>query len=334
MSQTRLSLIESTGDLRVQGNFQKVSVTSGTAARVVDATAIMVGRATGVTVNSTACDSDNIATWVQPANTLITQIDVWCVTAPTISSGNIGYEVGTVSGQGEIVTGIDRELLDTGTTIVINSVAQTSLVQVTQNANTFAVSAQYTSVARNIFCNITNSANAVVATGPRKSRFIMDSDRNRGGALTDYIARVWAPGLAKQFRTGQLGGLRRERINGLEAASAVLPVRLGNQTFDALLVAYRLEGKLYRITGLAPRGSGLLPAMTEAARSFRRLSGAKAGRLREKRISIVTVRGGDTPARLARRMDFDAWRLERFRVLNGLRRGEPLRAGQRVKLVR
>ena len=181
---------------------------------------------------------------------------------------------------------------------------------------------------------ITSSADGGVAAGPGKSRFIMDSDRNRGGALTDYIARVWAPGLAKQFRTGQLGGLRRERINGLEAASAVLPVRLGNQTFDALLVAYRLEGKLYRITGLAPRGSGLLPAMTEAARSFRRLSGAKAGRLREKRISIVTVRGGDTPARLARRMDFDAWRLERFRVLNGLRRGEPLRAGQRVKLVR
>ncbi|MCH8951809.1 MAG: M48 family metalloprotease [Proteobacteria bacterium] len=181
---------------------------------------------------------------------------------------------------------------------------------------------------------ITNSANAVVATGPRKSRFIMDSDRNRGGALTDYIARVWAPGLAGQFRTGRLGGLRRERINGLEAASAVLPVRLGNRTFDALLVAYRLEGKLYRITGLAPRGSGLLPAMTEAARSFRRLSGAEAGRLREKRISIVTVRGGDTPARLARRMNFDDYRVERFRVLNGLRRGEPLRAGQRVKLVR
>ena len=181
---------------------------------------------------------------------------------------------------------------------------------------------------------ITNSANAVVATGPRKSRFIMDGARDRGGRLTDYISGVWAPGLARNFRTGQLTGLRRERINGLEAASAVLPVRLNNQTYDALLVAYRLDGKLYRITGLAPRGSGLLPAMTDAASTFRRPSGAEAARLREKRIDIVTVRSGDTAERLARRMNFDAWRVERFRVLNGLRPGAPLRAGERVKLVR
>ena len=181
---------------------------------------------------------------------------------------------------------------------------------------------------------ITNSANAVVAAGPRNSRFVMDGDRDRGGRLTDYIRGVWAPGLAGNFRTGQLTGLRRERINGLDAASAVLPVRLNNQTYDALLVAYRLDGKLYRITGLAPRGSGLLPAMTDAARSFRRLSGAEAGRLREKRIHIVTVRSGDTAERLARRMNFDDYALERFRVLNGLRPGAQLRAGERVKLVR
>jgi predicted Zn-dependent protease len=181
---------------------------------------------------------------------------------------------------------------------------------------------------------ITNSADAVVAAGPRNSRFIMDGDRDRGGRLTDYIRGVWAPGLARNFRTGQLTGLRRERINGLDAASAVLSVRLNNQTYDALLVAYRLDGKLYRITGLAPRGSGLLPAMTDAARSFRRLSAAEAGRLHEKRIEIVTVRPGDTAERLARRMNFDDYRVERFRVLNGLRPGEPLRAGERVKIVR
>ena len=181
---------------------------------------------------------------------------------------------------------------------------------------------------------ITNSADAVVAAGPRKSRFIMDGDRDRGGRLTDYIRGVWAPGLAKQFRTGQLTGLRRERINGLEAASALLPVRLNNRTYDALLVAYRLNGKLYRITGLAPRGSGLLPAMRDAAWTFRRLSGVEAGRLREKRIDIVTVRSGDTPERLARRMNFDEYRVERFQVLDGLRPGAPLRAGERVKLVR
>jgi len=181
---------------------------------------------------------------------------------------------------------------------------------------------------------ITNSADQVVASGPQNSLFIMDGDRNRWGPLTDYIRRVWAPGIAKKYRTGQLSGLRSERINRLESASAVMPVRLNNRTYDALLVAYRLNGKLYRITGLAPQGSGLLREMTEAARSFRRLSATEAGRLREKRIDIVPVRSGDTPERLARRMKFDDYRIERFRLLNGLRPGQPLLAGQKVKLVR
>jgi predicted Zn-dependent protease len=182
--------------------------------------------------------------------------------------------------------------------------------------------------------DITNTADAVVAKGPSNSVVILDGDRDRAGRLTDYVAGVWARQIAQSHRVGALTGLQPQRINGLEAASAVLPVQLGNRTYDALLVAYRLDGKLYRVTGLAPRGSGLLPAMQDAAWSFRRLSAAEAAGLREKRIQIVTVRQGDTAESLARRMNVDGYALERFQVLNGLRPGEPLRAGERVKIVR
>lgn len=160
MGKSGYTLIESTGDGRAQGVFQKVSVTAGTGARVVDAGLLMTGRATGVTVNAAQGDSDNIGEWTQPANSLIVQCDIWCVTAPVIGSGDIGYEVGTTSSGAQIVATITDELVDAGTTVVINSVAQTILVQVTQNANTFAVSAQYTATARTIFCNITNTVNS------------------------------------------------------------------------------------------------------------------------------------------------------------------------------
>jgi len=160
MGQTRYSLLESTGDVRTQGDFQKVSVTSGTDTRVVTGSPVMVALVPGVTVNSTAGDSNNIKTWVQPANTLITQIDVWCTLAPTISSGDIGFEVGTSSGSGQIVLEASDDLVDAGTTVVLNSVAQCTLVQVTQSAATFVISAQWTDVARDIFCNITNTANS------------------------------------------------------------------------------------------------------------------------------------------------------------------------------
>ena len=164
MAQTRFRRgpLHTTG-VTLTGVVQQVTVASSTGVKTVIATPWQTAIVTGVTVNSTFGDSDNIQTWVQPANSLITQIDVWCAAAPTIATGDIGYEVGTVSGQGEIVANIVDEILDGGTTVVINSVAQTALVQVTQNVATFVVSAQYTATARDIFCNITNSANASTA---------------------------------------------------------------------------------------------------------------------------------------------------------------------------
>lgn len=181
---------------------------------------------------------------------------------------------------------------------------------------------------------IRNAADRVAAEGPRGARFIFDAGRDPGGPLTDYIARVWAPAIARSQRTGQLAGLSGGRINGLEAARAVLPVELGGRVHEALLVAVRLGGRVYRVTGLAPRGSGMLGPLEAAAMSFRRLSDAEAAALSEKRLRVVTVQPGDTVERLARRMNVEGHHAEQFRVLNGLAPGEPLRRGQRVKLVR
>lgn len=181
---------------------------------------------------------------------------------------------------------------------------------------------------------ITNSAQAVAARGPRDARFILDSQRDPGGTMDAYIARVWAPQIARQTRVGRLNGPRPERISGLDAASAVLPVAINGQAWGALLVAVRHNGQVYRMMGLAPAGSGLLSGLGDAAWTFRPLSAAEAAQLREKRIDVVTVRAGDTAEGLARQMRVDAYPVERFRVLNGLRPGAPLRAGERVKVVR
>ena len=66
--------------------------------------------------------------------------------------------------------------------------------------------------------------------------------------------------------------------------------------------------------------------------SFRRLSDREAATAGAQRITVVTVRPGDTPESLADRMAGEA-PLGRFLMLNGLRRGEPLTPGRRVKLV-
>jgi hypothetical protein len=132
-----------TGPVRSEGGFQVVSKNSTTGAytdiATIASTGIVtdkyvkhVGFATGVTVNTTAGDSSTIGEFTQPANTIITNIKIFCDTAPVIGTGDIGYEVGTSSSGAQIVAAIADEILDGGTTVVVGNVTTTTLVATTQ----------------------------------------------------------------------------------------------------------------------------------------------------------------------------------------------------------
>ena len=162
------------GAVRSKNGFKVISENSSTGAitEVVDiaSTGIVtskfvkhVGFATGVTVNTTAGDSPAIGEFTQPANTIITDIKIFCVTARVIGTGDIGYEVGTSSSGAQIVAAVTDEILDGGTTVVVGNVTTTTLVAQTQSATTAPASVQYTSAERTIFCNITNTVDATTA---------------------------------------------------------------------------------------------------------------------------------------------------------------------------
>ena len=162
------------GAVRSENGFKVINVASGTGAVTetssIASTGIVtnkyiqhVGFATGVTVNSTAGDSPAIGEFTQPANTIITNIKIFCVTAPVIGTGDIGYEVGTTSSGAQIVAAQTDEILDGGTTVVVGNVTVTDLVLQTQDATTAPASVQYASAERTIYCNITNTVDATTA---------------------------------------------------------------------------------------------------------------------------------------------------------------------------
>lgn len=181
---------------------------------------------------------------------------------------------------------------------------------------------------------IQNSAQAVTAAGPNGSGLIFDGTRYDGGSMEAYIARVWAPQIAEQARVGRLSDLRARRIDGLEAASAALPVQTNDGVKVLRMTAIRDGGQVYRFLGVQPQGAGGIGAeMDRAAASFRKLSASEARAQKPYRIVIRTVRAGETVASLARLTPFDELGEARFRVLNGLAEGEGLRAGDKVKVV-
>jgi hypothetical protein len=159
------------GPVRSENGFEVINVSSTTGVEtttfdlastgiVTDKYVKHVGFATGVTVNSTAGDSPAIGEFTQPANTIITNIKIFCATAPVIGTGDIGYEVGTSSSGAQIVAAVTDQILDGGTTVVIGNVTLPSLVLQTESGTTAPASVQYTSAERTIYCNITNTVNS------------------------------------------------------------------------------------------------------------------------------------------------------------------------------
>lgn len=181
---------------------------------------------------------------------------------------------------------------------------------------------------------IQNSSSAVVAVGPSNSRVIFDGQRYQGGSMDAYIARTWAPGIAQNARTGELQNLRRRTIGGKPAASGVLPVQTQSGVAVLRMTAIRDGDRIYRFLGVQPQGQNRLgERMERAAGTFRGLSSSEARKFKPYKIDIRTVRRGDTQEKIAARMPVDDFAVERFRVLNGLRAGETLQAGQKVKVI-
>ena len=115
---------------------------------------------TGVTVNSTAGDSAAIGEFAQPADTLITDIKVFCAAAPVIGAGDIGFEVGTTSSGVDIVAAVTDGILDNGVTVSVGHIRPLTLVAPSVPTTTATISIHYAATARPIYCNITNTQNS------------------------------------------------------------------------------------------------------------------------------------------------------------------------------
>lgn len=175
-----------------------------------------------------------------------------------------------------------------------------------------------------------NSPTAAVAYGPDKSRIVFDgAPKPVDGSMASYVRDVWGAKLG-------LRNVETITVNGLDAATGSASVRTSDGTFDARLVAYRVDAKtVYRFLFLTPpsRTAALSDELRRTTYSFRKLSSAEAAALRPQALRIVTVGPGDTVEKLAQRMPFADYRIERFEVLNGISRNDSLRVGQKLKLV-
>jgi hypothetical protein len=142
------------------GEYTNNFVIDSTGTVVTSPAIVLQGISTG-TLNATSGDS--ITAFAQPANTVITKISIVCVTAPTVATGDIGFEVGTSSSGSQIVATVADEILDGGTTVPAGALYNATLVTGTVASDAApAASPLYASAARDIYLNITNTTTPTV----------------------------------------------------------------------------------------------------------------------------------------------------------------------------
>jgi len=110
-----------------------------------------------VTGHALVDSADSVVSWTQPANTMLSRMWIVCTTAPTISSGDIGYEVGTSSSGQQIVATSTDTILDGGTTIAVGKSKEITLIAGDASAN-----ANNTVAARTIYLNLIATTDASV----------------------------------------------------------------------------------------------------------------------------------------------------------------------------
>lgn len=177
-----------------------------------------------------------------------------------------------------------------------------------------------------------NMPDKVVATGPNNANVQFFGDKPQSGSPAAYLRSELSQKVKVQF-----GEIQTMKINGLAAATGVGRANIGNgrtAPLRAVVYAFAPEEYFFFLM-LYPGGitESLNDQYQQMANSFRKLSASEASKLKPRRIRIVTVKPGDTVAKLAAQSAFDDHDVKRFRLLNDLSANDTLQAGTKVKIV-
>jgi predicted Zn-dependent protease len=141
--------------------------------------------------------------------------------------------------------------------------------------------------------------------------------------LAQYLASGWIENVDES-------SIEDFAINGLPAATALAK---GDQ-WAFRLYAIRFGTEVYRFIFAAKQMTADADrAFRYSVTTFRRMTQSEVDSARPLRLRIVTVQHGDTAERMAGRMPLVDRPLERFLIVNGLNPGDPLKPGDKVKIV-
>lgn len=159
-----------------------------------------------------------------------------------------------------------------------------------------------------------------------------------GGGRYDGNLDGYVQGLFQQLagQGSQIGSipLQRTTINGIAASygSANMANSQGTRLTVTIIGYAYSPNTAYQLMVVTPQGQSM-GGLVATVNSMARMTDQEAAGVKSRKIHLVRVRAGDTPASLAKQMAYGDHQLERFQVLNGLKAGDKLAPGATVKLI-
>jgi predicted Zn-dependent protease len=142
-------------------------------------------------------------------------------------------------------------------------------------------------------------------------------------SLPDYLKSGW-------MERVEPASIEQLTVNGFPAATATAT----GEQWSFRLYAVRYGSDVYRfIFATKNRSAQSDRAFRESVMSFRRMSLKESQEVHPLRIKIIAAENGDTQEKLARRMAVSDRPLEVFRVINGLAPHDPIKPGEKLKIV-
>ncbi|WP_239805800.1 M48 family metalloprotease [Croceicoccus hydrothermalis] len=175
-----------------------------------------------------------------------------------------------------------------------------------------------------------NGTQAVTITGQTGKAQL--TTRPYGNNLDSYIRGAFADLTPQGQQNIVPQAIQRTTVNGIEAAYGQARVNNGQSNVEVTVFAYEFSNdQAFHFLTITPVGQ--TATFNPMFNSMRRISSAEANAVKARKVSVVTVKSGDTIRSLANRMAYDNAQLERFLVLNSLDPNATLRAGEKVKIV-
>ena len=184
--------------------------------------------------------------------------------------------------------------------------------------------------------SLTNTPRAVLIDGRDGTRGEFAGGPMPPGGVEAYAVRLMEQAIGDPRGAAvRPGNLQGALIGGARAAILPVSIETNEGAADVVVAAYDSGlGGAFHFIMVAPPAAEAREALSELFNSFRLLSPAQAAQLRPRVIDVVAVRPGETLRTMASRMAVSELPLETFLMLNDRAPDQPLRPGERVKIVR